>query len=223
LFQGDYAQETVFADDPAEVAARWTSEGARTIHVVDLDGAAEGKPVNLATLRAIRAASQASIEFGGGLRTDESVTAAMEAGADRVVVGTALINQPDWVGELCRRWGDRIVAGIDARDGLVATAGWKTTSALTTAQVVERANELGLQWALFTDIGRDGTLEGPNVAALRAVVEQARFRVIASGGVSRTEDLGLIRDAGATAVIVGRALYTGAVSLPEALAVAGAS
>jgi phosphoribosylformimino-5-aminoimidazole carboxamide ribotide isomerase len=223
LFQGDYAQETVFADDPAAVAARWTSEGARTIHVVDLDGAAEGKPVNLATLRAIRAITDATIEFGGGLRTDDAVAEAMEAGADRVVVGTALVNQPEWVGELCRRWGERIVAGIDARNGMVATAGWKDISSMTTEQIVDRAGELGLQWALFTDIGRDGTLEGPNVEALRAVVAQAQFRVIASGGVARTQDIAVIQATGAAAVIVGRALYTGAVSLPNALALTGAS
>jgi phosphoribosylformimino-5-aminoimidazole carboxamide ribotide isomerase len=223
LFQGDYAQETVFADDPAAVAARWTREGARTIHVVDLDGAAEGKPVNLATLRAIRAQTDATIEFGGGLRTDEAVGEAMAAGANRVVVGTALVNHPEWVAELCQRWGERIVAGIDARNGMVATAGWKDISSMTTEQIVDRAGELGLQWALFTDIGRDGTLEGPNVDALRAVVARARFRVIASGGVARTEDIATIQSTGAAAVIVGRALYTGAVSLPEALALAGAS
>ncbi|MBM2811395.1 MAG: hisA 1 [Chloroflexi bacterium] len=218
LMQGDYDRETVFSDDPAAVAARWTSAGARLIHVVDLDGAAAGRPSNLGVLRAIRAATSAVIEYGGGLRDDAAVEEAMAAGADRVVVGTALISRPEWVASLCERYGGRVVAGIDARDGRVATNGWRTDSSLTTSEVVQRANDIGLHWALFTDISRDGTLEGPNLTSLRSVVDEARFSVIASGGVARLEDIEAIKAAGARAVILGRAIYTGRVDLAEAIA-----
>jgi phosphoribosylformimino-5-aminoimidazole carboxamide ribotide isomerase len=218
LRQGDYAQETVFSEDPGATAARWSEAGATVIHVVDLDGAAAGEPRNLEALRRIRSASTATLQFGGGLRTDAAVEDALEAGADRVVLGTALVNNPDWVAGLCARLADRIVVGIDTRNGKVATQGWLETSALTTDDVVARANDLGVRRALFTDIARDGTLEGPNLDGLRAVVQHARFDVIASGGVASTDDLVAIRRTGAAAAIVGQALYTGAIDFTAALA-----
>lgn len=222
LAQGDFARETLWADDPAEVARSWTDQGAATLHVVDLDGAVEGAPRNLAALRAIRKATKATIQYGGGLRSDDTVAAALAAGADRVVLGTALIARPDWVGELCGRYGDQIMASIDARQGRVAVQGWTNTSALSVEDVVARANELGLSRALVTDIERDGMLAGPNLDALREVVAGARFEVIASGGVASLEHLDLVREAGATGVIIGQALYAGRMDLREALARAGA-
>jgi phosphoribosylformimino-5-aminoimidazole carboxamide ribotide isomerase len=218
LRQGDYARETVFGDDPGEVAARWSAAGATTIHVVDLDGARVGAPANLDAVKRIRQCSAASLQVGGGLRSDSAVESVLAAGADRVVLGTALVNDPAWVERLCNRIAERLVVGIDARRGMVATQGWRETSPLTTGEVVERANAMGVQRALFTDISRDGTLEGPNLDALRDVVQTATFEVIASGGVSALNDLFAIRSTGAAAAIVGQALYTGAVSLDEAVA-----
>lgn len=217
LTQGDYAREMVFSDDPEAVAEAWAGAGARTIHVVDLDGAAEGRPANLEALRAIRSATAATIQFGGGLRGDESVREALDAGADRVVLGTALVKNPDWVEQLCAALPDRVVVGIDARDGRVATEGWRVPSALAIPEVVERANQLGVRRGLFTDIERDGTLEGPNLEALRRVVEKAQFAVMASGGIATLDDIDEVRRTGAAAVIVGRALYTGQVDLAVAL------
>jgi len=218
LTQGDYARSSVFFDEPAEAAARWTELGAATIHLVDLDGAREGRPVNLPVLRAIRAVTGATLQYGGGLRDDDAINAALDAGADRLVVGTALIHAPDWVERLCQRFAERVVVGIDARDGRVAGDGWLAASGLTILGAVERANAIGVRRALFTDISRDGTLEGPNVASLRSVVAAAHFAVIASGGVASVEDLVEIRRAGAAAAIVGKALYSGRVDLADAIA-----
>ncbi|HZT07090.1 MAG TPA: 1-(5-phosphoribosyl)-5-[(5-phosphoribosylamino)methylideneamino]imidazole-4-carboxamide isomerase [Chloroflexota bacterium] len=217
LAQGDFARASVFRERPEDAAVEWEASGATTIHVVDLDGAKAGEPANLQTLAAIRQATRATIQFGGGLRNDDAIAAALEAGADRVVVGTALVTDPEWVARLCQRHGERIVAGIDARDGRVAAAGWLATSALTVAQAVERAHSIGIRWALFTDIARDGMLEGPNLESLKGVVAQAPFDVIASGGVTSIDDLLAIRDTGAAAAIVGRALYAGRIDLRAAI------
>jgi phosphoribosylformimino-5-aminoimidazole carboxamide ribotide isomerase len=218
LEQGDYNRSSVFFEQPADAAREWTAAGARTIHVVDLDGAKQGAPVNLDALRAIRAVTGATIQFGGGLRTDEAVGAAIAAGADRVVVGTALLNNPDWVERLCGRFAERVVVGIDARDGRVAVRGWLDVSEVGVAQAIERASRIGVRRALFTDIARDGTLEGPNLVSLREAVALAPFDVIASGGVAELADLVAIAETGAVAAIVGRALYSGRIDLPEAFA-----
>lgn len=221
LAQGDFGRETVWADDPAAVARRWSEQGALVLHVVDLDGAREGIPRNLEALRAIRAATRIALQYGGGLRSDEAIESALEAGADRVVVGSALISRPDWVAELCARYGDRILAGIDARRGNVAVHGWTDASALSIEEVVGRANGLGLQCALVTDIERDGMLAGPNLETLRQVIAAATFEVIASGGIASLEDLDLVREAGAAGAIIGQALYAGRIDLMEALARVG--
>lgn len=218
LEQGDYARETVFSDDPAAVAARWTDAGARVIHVVDLDGAAQGRPCNLKALEAIRAATDATIEYGGGLRDEGAIQQAFQAGAECVVLGTALVRRPEWVRALCGRWPQRIVVGIDVRDGRVATDGWLETSEVPTARLVAAANAMGVRRARFTDIARDGTLQGPNLEALREVVALAEFEVIAAGGVASLEDLDAIRATGADGAIIGQALYTGAVDLRAAIA-----
>jgi phosphoribosylformimino-5-aminoimidazole carboxamide ribotide isomerase len=217
LAQGDFARETIFGDDPAAAAGAWAAAGARVIHVVDLDGAREGRPANLDALRAIRAATTATLQFGGGLRTDAAVDDAVRSGADRVVLGTALITRPRWVEDLCRRLDDRVVVGIDARNGHVATEGWTSTSTVETGELVERANTLGVRWGLHTDIERDGILQGPNLVSLSRVVDQASFAVLASGGVATLEDLVAIRETRAAGAIVGRALYTGQLNLADAI------
>src|SRR5206468_12806297 len=150
LEQGDYERKTVFSGSPAQVAADWEASGARTIHVVDLDGAATGTPRNLHALKEIRRAVSCALQCGGGLRTQEAVDRCLEAGADRIVLGTALVTNPEWVGELCQAYPERVVVGIDVRDGRVATDGWLGESSLTWEDAVDRANELGVQRALFT-------------------------------------------------------------------------
>lgn len=217
LLQGDYARETLYSEEPAAMAAAWFAAGATALHVVDLDGAASGRPHNLDVLRAIRQATIATIQYGGGLRDDAAIQSAFDAGADRVVLGTALVTQPEWVERLCGSLVDRIVVGIDTRDGRVATEGWKQTTVVATEGLVARANALGVRWGLFTDIERDGMLGGPNLAALEDVVRTAKFGVLASGGVATIDDLDALRDAGAAGAIVGRALYTGQLDLRVAV------
>ena len=218
LAQGDFNRETGWSDDPAEVARRWTEAGAAVIHVVDLDGAAAGISANLEGLREIRSATGVTLQFGGGLRSDAAVGAAFSAGADRVVLGTALVSRPEWVAELCERYGDRVVAGIDARHGRVAIQGWVEASALRIEEVAERANRMGVRRALVTDVERDGMLQGPSLETLTAVVSRATFEVQASGGITSVDDLRAVRNAGAAAAIVGQALYTGRIDLAEAIA-----
>lgn len=217
LAQGDFARETVWADDPAEVARRWTAAGATVMHVVDLDGAATGELKNLDALRAIRTVTSASLQYGGGLRSDASVEAALQAGADRVVVGTALVARPEWVAALLARHGSRVMASIDARAGQVATEGWRSGSGASIEDIVARTNQLGITRALVTDIDTDGMLAGPNLQVLREVVAAAEFAVIASGGVTTLEDLEAVRHAGAAGAIIGQALYAGRLDLAEAI------
>ncbi len=220
LAQGDFARE-IWSEDPSPVAVRWTQLGAHLLHVVDLDGAAAGEPKNLETLRAMRAVTDVAIEYSGGLRTDEAVEAAFLAGATRIVLGTALVSRPEWVAELCGRYGDRIVAGIDARRGRVAVQGWLETSTLDVSEIVLRANQMGLTRAIVTDIERDGMLQGPNLDSVREVIAAASFEVVASGGMASIEDLEAAREAGAVGAIVGQALYTGRIDLAEAMARVG--
>lgn len=217
LTQGNFEQQTIFSDDPAAVAMAWEAAGAKTIHIVDLDGAAAGKPMNVDALRSIRRAVSCTLQVGGGLRTDALVNAALDAGADRVVVGTALITKPEWVGSLVASLGERLVVGIDARGDRVATAGWLETSEHTTESIIKRANRLGVRYGLFTDITRDGTLTGPNIEALQRAVETATFNVIASGGIACLEDIDRVRETGSAAVIIGKALYSGAIDPRQAL------
>ncbi len=218
LTQGDFDRETWWSDDPVATARLWTEVGAQVIHIVDLDGAAAGEPRHLGVLRALRAATSATLQFGGGLRNDEAIEAALEAGADRVVVGTALVTQPKWVASLSAKHGERIIASLDARRGRVATAGWLETTTVSVEQLVERANEIGLRRGHFTDIERDGTLVGPNVAALGEVVRAAKFEVVGSGGIAELDDLEAVRQAGAVGVIIGQALYAGRIDLQKAIA-----
>ncbi len=218
LYQADYARETVYGDDPVAVARAWADGGAPRLHVVDLDGARAGAPAHLATLAAIAAAVAIPVEFGGGLRTRAAAEAALAAGAERVIVGTAAIENPALARELAAALGPRLVLGVDARDGLVATRGWLSGSSVAATTLVAQVADWGVQRVIFTDIGRDGTLTEPNYASLAAVVAAARVPVIASGGVAHVEHLRRLRALGAEGAIVGKALYDGAVRLDEALA-----
>jgi phosphoribosylformimino-5-aminoimidazole carboxamide ribotide isomerase len=218
LYQGDYARETVYADDPVAVARAFAAAGAPRLHVVDLDGAREGAPRHLALLGAIAAAVPVPVQFGGGIRSRQVAEAALAAGADRVVVGTAAIEAPTLAQELAAALGPRLILGVDARDGYVATCGWQRTSTVAATVLVAEARRWGVTRICYTDIARDGTLTAPNFAALEAVIAAAGVPVIASGGVAAIEHLRALRALGAEGAIVGKALYDGALSLPEALA-----
>ena len=218
LYQGDYAQETVFDDDPVAVAQRWEGQGASRIHVVDLDGAREGHPVQVETVVAIAHAVQVPIQVGGGFRTLDDVASLLDKGVDRVVLGTIAIEDPALLEEACRRHGEAVVVGIDARDGLVAVRGWREGSEIGALDLARELVARGVHRFVHTDIARDGTLEGPNLFAMEAFAGAvAPVPVIASGGVSKIDDIRDLAYTRVEGVIIGRALYTGDVSLPEAL------
>lgn len=219
LYQGRPGEETVYADDPVQVAARWKREGATRLHLVDLDGAFSGRPRILDLLSAV-AAVGVPVEFGGGVRSLDSIQAALDSGARWVVLGTVAVTRPELVEEACQRWPGRIMAALDARDGLVTIAGWGKDAGVPAAEVGLRVKRAGVSEVLYTDISRDGTLAGPNVEATRALAKETGLAVIASGGVGTLADLRLLKQAepdGVTGVIVGKALYEGTVSLAQAI------
>jgi phosphoribosylformimino-5-aminoimidazole carboxamide ribotide isomerase len=218
LFQGDYAQVTVFSDDPAEVGRRWRDEGAQYLHLVDLDGAKAGHPVNLAVVEQIKAASGLPVELGGGIRDEATIANLLERGVDRVILGTAVVRDPAYAAQLCQKYGERVVIGIDARNGLVAVEGWTETTGVTASQLATELARQGAARFIYTDISRDGTLTEPNYAAFQEFVAAAVGKpVIASGGVARAEQVERLAALGAEGVIIGRALYTGDVKLSDLL------
>jgi phosphoribosylformimino-5-aminoimidazole carboxamide ribotide isomerase len=224
LRQGDYNQVTTFAEDPLEQALEWQRQGAQRLHRVDLDGARQGVPVNDAAVRAITTALSIPVQLGGGVRSLERAEHLLGLGLDRVILGTLAVEEPDLVCRLAERRPGRIVVGIDARDGLVATRGWLQDSALSATELARRFEDTGVAALITTDIATDGTLAGPNLAFLRAMVEASSLPVIASGGVGSLSDLlSLLTLAplGLRGVVVGRALYDGRVDLAEALQAIG--
>jgi phosphoribosylformimino-5-aminoimidazole carboxamide ribotide isomerase len=224
LAQGAFDRETVYGDDPVAMARRWVAAGARWLHVVDLDGARAGAPVQAATVAAICAAVRIPVQVGGGLRTETAVAAALGGGAARVVVGTAAVADPALCAALCGAHPGRIVVGLDARDGVVRVAGWTEGGGVTATELAGQVGAKGAAAIVYTDIARDGMQCGPDLDGTRAVARAAGIPVIASGGVGTVEDVravaALAAD-GVAGVIVGRALYTGAVRLEDALAAAG--
>ncbi|MEL6231888.1 MAG: 1-(5-phosphoribosyl)-5-[(5-phosphoribosylamino)methylideneamino]imidazole-4-carboxamide isomerase [Cyanobacteria bacterium J06627_3] len=224
LFQGDYEQSQVFDDDPVAVACRWAQQGASRIHLVDLDGAKAGKPENWQAITKIVQAVDVPVQVGGGLRDRNRVKQLFDLGVQYAILGTVAVENPDLVGELSTEFPGRIFVGIDARDGRVATRGWVETSTVMADDLARRMGDLGAAAIIYTDIKRDGTLKGPNLEALRELAEKIDTPVIASGGVSSMTDLlSLLGVAplGVSGVIVGKALYTGDVALPEAIKAIG--
>ena len=222
LYQGDYRQETVYSGDPLSVAMAWQEQGALRLHLVDLDGAAHGQMVNLELILEMIRQLSIPVQVGGGIRDEETAEGLFAAGADRIVIGTAAVEEPSLVADLCRKHGGgRLVVAVDARDGQVAIKGWTEGSSISTLDLAHRVASLGVSRLLYTDISRDGTLTEPNFAANAALVRQTGMAVLASGGVTSLEHIRLLADAGAEGVIIGRALYDGAISLPEALSLAG--
>lgn len=224
LYQGDYSQSQVFDENPAAVAVQWADGGATRLHVVDLDGAKAGKPVNLNAIAAIVRAVSVPVQVGGGLRDRTSISQLLDLGVERVILGTIAVKQPQLVAELCGEFPGKIVVGIDARNGKVATDGWLETSSVSATDLAHQMAQLGAAAIIYTDIHRDGTLSGPNIQALRELAENVAIPVIASGGVSSLTDLLSLlslEPIGVKSVIVGRALYTGDVSLKEAIQAVG--
>lgn len=221
LYQGDYQQETVYSDDPRSVALDWQEQGAPRLHLVDLDGAVEGRPANLRVITDIVGALTIPVQVGGGIRDIETAQAMLEAGADRVVIGTAAVKNPSLVSQLCRNYGSqRVVVAVDARDGRVLIEGWTEETSMEAEALGRRMAELGVIRLLYTDISRDGTLTEPNFLANADLVKSTGLAVQASGGVSSLEHIRRLTEVGVEGVIVGRALYTGDIKLAEAIAAA---
>lgn len=223
LVRGEMARATIYGDDPAEVARRFAGEGADLIHLVDLDGAIAGEPRNLAALSAIRAGVGCRLEVSGGLRTLDAVREVFRAGADRVAIGSAAFLNPQLIVAACREFPGLVCGAIDARDGRLAIRGWVETSQLTTTEAIERFRGAGVAAINFTDVSRDGTEAGVDPAQYRAVAQSAEIPIVASGGVASLDDiraLARLYAAGVVGVIIGRALYEGRFSLPEAIAAA---
>jgi len=220
LFQGDYAQETVYADSPLEMAKRWVEQGAAWVHLVDLDGAKEGKPANAELIKEIARSISVPVQVGGGIRTEEQIADYLEAGVARVIVGTAAIEDEPFTQRILQTYGEKIAIGLDCRNGLVATRGWLTTTDVQATELAKRLVSYGAETFIYTDIARDGTLTGPNVEEISALALATGKSVIASGGVSNLDDL-LVLSAhyaeGVSGAIVGKALYTNAFTLEEAL------
>ena len=221
LFQGDYQQETVFSDEPVSVALAWQEQGAPRLHLVDLDGAAGGVPVNLEVITSIIQNLTIPVQIGGGIRNLATAESLLSAGADRVVIGTAAVENPSLVEDLCQKHGSqRVVIAVDAKDGLVAIKGWLESTEVKAQDLVEQMALLGVRRILYTDISRDGTLTEPNFEANADLVRTTDMAVLASGGIATLDHVRRLVDTGAEGAILGRALYTEAFSLREAIAVA---
>lgn len=224
LFQGDYEKETVYGEDPTAMAQRWIDEGARFLHVVDLDGAREGVPKNMAMIRAIVERSSVPVQVGGGIREFATVEHYLSFGVRRVILGTAAYADPHFLREACARWPGRVAVGIDAKEGRVAISGWVRETEVLAVDLARRCQDLGASAIIYTDILRDGTQKGLNLQATREVARALKISLIASGGVSTIEDVDALRpleNEGVEGVIVGRALYAGTLNLSQAIDRAG--
>ncbi|MDD6051145.1 MAG: 1-(5-phosphoribosyl)-5-[(5-phosphoribosylamino)methylideneamino]imidazole-4-carboxamide isomerase [Clostridiales bacterium] len=216
LRQGKRDDVTVFGD-PVELAGKWRAAGAQWLHLVDLTAAFEGKTAHLPLLREVVAAFDGQVELGGGLRTMEDIALRVEAGVSRCIIGTAAAENPQLVAEACRCFPGKIAVGIDAKNGLVATRGWVETTSVTAVDLALRMKDLGVTTLIYTDVSRDGMMQGPNVEATRQLIQATGMDVIGSGGISRLDDLRHLRDAGCAGAILGRAMYEGAFTVEEAL------
>jgi phosphoribosylformimino-5-aminoimidazole carboxamide ribotide isomerase len=221
LRQGDYQRETIYGDDPAEMARRWVGQGATCLHLVDLDGARDGTNANLQAVKAILAAVSVPCELGGGIRDEATIERLLALGLARLVVGTRALKEPEWFRQMVRRFPDQLALGIDAKAGLVATDGWLETSSTKATELAQQFASEPLAAIIYTDIARDGMLQGPNVEAMAEMNAAVETDVIASGGVTSADDVRRLAAIGMAGCIVGRALYEGTLSLGDALAAAG--
>jgi len=220
LRQGDYGRETVFGEDPAEMARRWVGDGAERLHLVDLDGARDGLAANRSAVEAILAAVDVPCELGGGVRDQATIEGWLSAGLARLIIGTRALKEPDWFREMCRGYAGRLVLGIDACEGRVATDGWRDVSGVAATELARTMKAEPLAAIVYTDIARDGMLAGPNYDAIAEMQQAASVPVIASGGVTTAEDVRQLARIGVAGCIIGRALYEGTLSLEKAIAAA---
>lgn len=217
LKQGDYNRETVFDDNPARIAKRWVDEGADCLHLVDLDGARDGKLINGEVIEAIVTSVDVTFQLGGGIRDESAIKRLLHLGLNRLVIGTQALKNPDWFREMAGKYPDTLVLGIDARNGMVATDGWLETSETSAIAMAKQFEQEPIAGIVYTDIAKDGMMEGPNLEAMKEMQESISLPVVASGGVTTADDakqLGKIPMAGA---IIGRALYEGTINLPDIL------
>lgn len=220
LVEGDYNQETVFDTDPVEAALRWAGAGADWIHIVDLDAARDGVRANANAICRIHEATTVKLELGVGLRSLEAIHEVANLGIDRMIIGSAAISNRDLVAEAVHIYGERIAVGLDARDGKLAASGWLHQTNLDAVDAARQFADIGVKHFIFTDIRRDGKLMGPNLAALRAMIDAVPVDIIASGGIGTYDDIRAVREAGAAGVVIGAALYKGTVQLETAMSVA---
>ena len=221
LVRGDYAQMTVYSNSPVEVAKGFAACGAEYLHVVDLEGARDGTTPNLATVKALIEQSRLKVEIGGGIRTMETVKSYMDAGAYRVIIGTAAVTDPDFLDRALAEYGDQIAVGVDIRDGMVAIKGWTEVSSLDCFSFCEMLEKKGVTTVICTDISKDGLLSGTNLSLYAELVKRFGIQITASGGVSSLEDVQKLNDMELYGAILGKALYTGALDLSAALRITG--
>ena len=222
LVQGKFDESTVFGDDPAEMAKRWEHEGARRLHLVDLNGSRLGAPQEIESVKRIVASVGIMVQLGGGIRSLEIARQMLDLGVGRVIIGTSAALDSDLAEVVFRELGEKAVLAVDARDGRVAIKGWEETTREPAVDFARRMQALGARRVIYTDISRDGMLQGPNIPAIKRMAEALEIPVIASGGVSSVEDIGALKaleGVGVEGAILGKALYTGALTLPDALAV----
>lgn len=217
LFKGQFSDVTVYGDSPAEMAKKWEAMGGEYIHVVDLDGALRGHGVNAEKIREICNSVKVPVQTGGGIRTMEDIRSKLECGIDRVIIGTRAVSDSEFVKRAVDKYGEKIVIGIDAKDGMVAVEGWEKTSDFTAVEFAEKMVSIGVKTIVYTDIATDGTLAGPNVSAMAEMVRAVSADIIASGGVGSLEHIKALVPTGVEGVIVGKALYTDKVNLTEAV------
>ena len=217
LFKGDYTQETIYSDAPLTMAKAFEQSGAEFLHVVDLDGAKDGDSPNVQIVMEIANALQIPAQFGGGIRSLEKIDRLIEAGVARVILGTSAVKNKSLVIEAVKKHGEKIAVGIDAKDGYVAVAGWKETSEFQAVEFAKIMEKIGVKTIIYTDISRDGTLEGPNAVAMKEMVQAVSCQVIASGGVGKISDIEALKTTGVSGIIIGKAIYTGSVRLEDAI------
>lgn len=221
LYQGDPEKETVYGDNPVGIARQWEQLGAKMLHLVDLDGAFTGLSQNAKVISSIGEKVHIPLQLGGGIRSREAVEKAISLGISRVIIGTMVIEEPGLARDLARDFGENILVGIDAREGKVAVKGWTESSAVETAELASRVEQWGVKEIIYTDIQKDGTMQGPSLEGLEEIISKTSLQVIVSGGVSSKEDLVSLKPYGnrVKGVIIGKALYTNQLTLPDAMAV----
>jgi phosphoribosylformimino-5-aminoimidazole carboxamide ribotide isomerase len=217
LYQGDYLRETVFSENPVDVALGWKAQGARRLHVIDLDGAARGKPRNITVIQEIVRRIDLPVQVGGGIRDEATVATLLDTGVARVILGTVAVENAGLVKSLCEKYGKAIIVGIDARNGLVATNGWVKATEIKALELGLQMVDLGVRRIIYTDIKRDGTLTGPGLDSIATMVNGLKVPVIAAGGISKISHLRKLKQLGVEGAVLGRAIYTGDINLKEAL------